>query len=135
MVLQEESAQFILHLNLRQVKNIKHKMEAKMKRQGGKMNVPFSEVYDEEDDVYYVTFKTGEPSYCREVDDILIIELGLFTNLPTGFRILNFNRNKIKQVKFSVLFEKVKKALQDINPPRSQDRQIQFREVLQEILS
>ena len=39
-----------------------------MKRQMGKMNIPSSEVYDEGDDVYYVTFKTAEPSYCQEQD-------------------------------------------------------------------
>ena len=106
-----------------------------MKRKMGKMNILSSEVYDEEDDVYYVTFKTAEPSYCQEVDDILIVELGLFTNLPTGFRILNFSKNKVKQVKFAVLFKKVEKTLQDINPPRRQDRQTQIRRALQEVLS
>ena len=53
-------------------------------------NVDVSEIYDAEGDTYYVTFKTGEPSYCVEVDDLLLLEVGLFTNLPTGFRILNF---------------------------------------------
>jgi len=31
----------------------------------------FSEIYDQEDDIYYVSFKTGEPSFVVEVDDIL----------------------------------------------------------------
>ena len=106
-----------------------------MKRQIGKMNIPSSEVYDEEDDVYYVSFKTAEPSYCQEIDDVLIIELGLFTNLPTGFRILNFSKNKVKQVEVAVLFKKIEKTLQGINPPRQQDRQIQVRKALQEVLS
>ena len=110
-------------------------MEEKMKRQTGKMNIPSSELYDEEDDVYYVTFKTGEPSYCQEIDDILVMELGLFTNLPTGFRILNYSKNKVKHVEFAVLFKKVKKSLQDIDPPSLRDRQTQIRETLQEVLS
>ncbi len=106
-----------------------------MKKQIAKMNIPFSEVYNEEDDVYYVTFKTAEPSYCQEVDDILIIELGLFTNLPTGFRILNFAKNKVKAVNFAVLLKKIKKTLQDINPPRREDRQTQIKEALQGVLA
>ena len=58
------------------------------------MSLPYSKIYNEEDDVYYVTFKTGEPSYCLEVDDRLLVEMGLFTNLPTGFRILDFKKNR-----------------------------------------
>jgi hypothetical protein len=66
----------------------------------GQMNVDFSEYYDVEDDVYYVAFKTGEPSFVMEVDDILLIEVGIFTKMPTGFRILNFKKHKISKVSF-----------------------------------
>lgn len=45
----------------------------------GIMSTDFSERYDEEDDIYYVTFKTGEPSYCIEVDDLLVLEVGIFS--------------------------------------------------------
>ena len=82
-----------------------------MKKGIGKINIPFSEIYNEEDDVDYVSFKTAEPSYCVEVDDVLVIELGLFTNLPTGFRILNFYKNKIQAVGIGVLFKKIKDVL------------------------
>jgi len=71
-----------------------------MKRgEKGLMNFDFSETYDREEDTYYVTFKTGEPSYCVEIDDILVLEVGLFSNLPTGFRILNFTKHKVGMVK------------------------------------
>jgi len=76
-----------------------------------KMNINFAETYDQEDDIYYVTFKTGEPSYCVEVDDNLLLEVGMFTKLPTGFRILNFQKSKIKTVKIGVLIKKIKKTL------------------------
>ena len=89
----------------------------------------------EEDDVYYVSFKTGEPSYGLEVDDILIIELGLFTNLPTGFRILNFSKNKIKQIQFGLLFKKFKEVLQDIDRPTLGDREAQLKRAIEEVLS
>lgn len=78
----------------------------------GSMNVDFSERYDEEDDIYYVSFETGEPSYAEEIDDILIIECGMFTNMPTGFRILNFRKHKVGGVAF--LIKKAKKAIGDI---------------------
>ena len=79
----------------------------------GQMNIDFSEIYDQEDDIYYVTFKTGEPSYCVEVDDVLLLEVGLFTNLPTGFRILNFHKNNVKAVQLGVLIKKMKDAIED----------------------
>ena len=99
------------------------------------MNIPFSEVYNEEDDVYYVTFKTGEPSYCFEVDDVLVLELGLFTNLPTGFRILNFKKNKVKFVGIGVLFKKIKEILQKIDHPRLGDRENQVKRALKEVFA
>ena len=55
-----------------------------------------SEIYDSESDVYYVSFESGEPSYVEEIDDVLLIELGIFTNMPTGFRILNYKRLKTR---------------------------------------
>lgn len=73
------------------------------------MNINFSECYNEEDDVYYVTFKTGEPSGVVELDDILLLEVGVFTGLPTGFRILNYSKHKIGQVQIE--FKKVKQAI------------------------
>ena len=106
-----------------------------MKQNIGKMNIPFNEVYNEEDDVYYVTFKTGEPSYCLEVDDVLIIEVGLFTNLPTGFRILDFKKNKVDAVQIGVLFKKIKQALHDINRPTLGDREAQVKRALEEVFA
>lgn len=77
------------------------------------MTIDFSETYDQENDTYYVTFKTGEPSYCLEVDDVWLLELGVFTNLPTGFRILNFHKNTVARFELKpTLTREVKKALE-----------------------
>ena len=73
----------------------------------GTMNIDFSESYDPEDDIYYVTFKTGEPSIIDEADDNLLVEVGMFTGIPTGFRILNFKKANIP----SILFEKAVDAV------------------------
>ena len=73
------------------------------------MNIDFSEYYDEEDDIYYVTFRTGEPSGVLELDDILLLEVGAFTGLPTGFRILNYSKHKIGGVQIAV--KKAKEAM------------------------
>lgn len=73
------------------------------------MNIDFNECYDTENDIYYVTFKTGEPSFVQETDDILLLELGIFTKLPTGFRILNYSKHNVGEVSFEI--ERAKKVV------------------------
>lgn len=76
------------------------------------MNIDFSEYYDEEDDIYYVTFKTGEPSGVLELDDILLLEVGMFTGLPTGFRILNYSKHKVGGVEIAL--KQVRQAINTV---------------------
>jgi hypothetical protein len=73
-------------------------------------DMELSERYDAEDDIYYVTIKTGEPSFAIEHDDRLIIENGLFTRMPTGFRILNYSKIKNARYFKEVFKEVCKKA-------------------------
>lgn len=47
--------------------------------------------YDEEADVLYVTFGT-EPSYCEDIGGRLLVERGISSNDPTGYRIIHFKR-------------------------------------------
>ncbi len=106
-----------------------------MKGVKGEMNIDFSEYYDKEDDVYYVTFKTGEPSYVVEMDDILLLEVGLFTNMPTGFRILNYSKHDIISVQFK---QKVKKTIRDVQknlPNVLRDREHQVESALTKALA
>lgn len=44
--------------------------------------------YDDEADVLYVSFGAGECSYCKPVNNFLLLELGMFTNQLTGLRII-----------------------------------------------
>ena len=58
------------------------------------IEIEFQEQYDQESDVYYVSFQSGEPSIVSEHDDTLLIEIGMFSGLPTGVRILNYSKHK-----------------------------------------
>ena len=78
----------------------------------GEMNIPFSEVYDKDSDVYYVSFNTGEPSFVEEVDDSLLLEVGIFTKMPTGFRILNFTKQDVKAV--ALFTREVRRTIQEV---------------------
>jgi hypothetical protein len=104
----------------------------------GTMNIDFSESYDLEDDIYYVTFKTGEPSFVDEVEDNLLVEVGMFTGMPTGFRILNFKKANIPGLLFEkavdavdALFESAKHRFQS----DSDIRETQFEESLKKVLA
>ena len=77
----------------------------------GAMNIDFSEKYDQEDDIYYVSFKTGEPSCVVEINDVILLEVGMFTNMPTGFRILNFKKHKVGSVR--IIFKKIRKTVEN----------------------
>jgi len=66
------------------------------------------ETYDPETDILYVPFATGEPSYAEEVDDVFVVEMGMFSHLPTGFRVINFSNHKVKAILASI-----KKVIKD----------------------
>lgn len=115
---------------------MKVNLKGKMKIGSSETNLEFSETYDQEDDTYYVTFKTGEPSYCIEMDDTMLIEVGLFTNLPTGFRILNFNASKVKAVDFDVriLIKRIESTLKS-NQPTFQQRRTAVEHALEKVFA
>ena len=54
--------------------------------------------YDDEADVLYVTFGTDEPSYCEPLSNFLLLELGIFTNQPTGFRVIQPCERNIRKI-------------------------------------
>lgn len=72
--------------------------------------IDITERYDREDDIYYVTVDTHEPSFGMEIDDRLLVEMGMFTGLPTGFRIFNYTKNKIETEAFKQMFKDICKA-------------------------
>ena len=92
----------------------------------GQMNVDFNEHYDQENDIYYVSFKTGEPSYViEEIEDILLLEVGVYTSLPTGFRILNYSKHDVGHV--NIMARQIKKQVNDVKKetPNNFDRRSQ----------
>lgn len=62
--------------------------------------------FDEEADILHITLGTGEPSYCEEVDDILLIERGMFSHQITGFQIMDINLHGITKIEVIGYIEK-----------------------------
>jgi uncharacterized protein YuzE len=85
-----------------------------------------SEQYDQESDVYYVTFKTGEPSIVKEHNDRLLVEVGIFTGFPTGFRILNYTKHKRTARVFTAIFKEAfrKARLENTRHLETRERRI-----------
>lgn len=61
-----------------------------------KKTIKATHSYDKEADVLYVSFGDDEPTYVDNIDDVLLIEVGCFSGLPKGFRILGARENKVQ---------------------------------------
>ena len=95
----------------------------------------WDELYDREHDVYYVSFGTGEPSYCVEVDDVLVVEVGFFSSLPTGYRILNKSKIKTKRVSNQAIKKRLSEALKALPAPTMADREAAVGRSLDKVLA
>ena len=82
----------------------------------GKMKI--SHHYDEQADVLYVSFADDEPTYTEDIDGVLMIEIGWFSRLPKGFRILGPKYHNIKSVEMGVLIRRAKKQLRNLMEKR-----------------
>lgn len=73
------------------------------------LNVQFD--FDEAADVLHITLGTGEPSYCEEVDDIILVERGMFSHQITGFQIMDITLHGIKKVEVIAHIQKAAKKV------------------------
>jgi len=96
-------------------------------------DVELLERYDQEDDIYYVTVKTGEPSLVSEADDRLLVETGIFSGMPTGFRILNFTKHKASATAFRQVFKQICKEAGLRKRKAIQVRQQRFDQFLEKV--
>ena len=52
--------------------------------------------YDSDADILYISFADDEPTYTESVDDILYLEVGCFSGIPKGFRIMSPMARKLE---------------------------------------
>jgi hypothetical protein len=45
--------------------------------------------YDPEADILYISLADDEPTYTESIDDLLYLEMGCFSGVPKGFRIMS----------------------------------------------
>lgn len=63
--------------------------------------------YSQDADILFISLGSSEPSYSEEVDDLLLVERGLFTNEITGFRVLGVKHHRIGNVKVQTIIAQV----------------------------
>lgn len=81
-----------------------------------KMNITFH--YDEDADILYLDFGSDEPCYTDALDGSLMIDIGWFSNLPRGAKIMSPKARNIKSVQ--VVFGQITKACQKLMEKQAQ---------------
>lgn len=71
--------------------------------------------YDKNADVLYVNFGDEEPTYIEEVEnDFILLEIGWFTNLPKGIRVIGPKKNKVARINFALFISKVEEQVRNL---------------------
>jgi hypothetical protein len=87
--------------------------------------------YDKDADVLYVDFGSDEPCFTESPDGTLFIDIGWFSKLPRGIRILSPKSKKIQ--KFEIFIAQVEQTCRNLI--EQQVKQIQAQEpMFQDIL-
>ncbi len=73
--------------------------------------------YDKQADVLYVRFVTDdEPTFVENLDDLLLLEIGWFSGLPKGLRILGPAYHNFKSV--TTIVKRIKKQVREVMEDR-----------------
>ena len=90
--------------------------------------------YDKEADVLYITFGSDEPAYTENVDDFLMLDIGWFSGLPQGFRIIGPKSHDLQGIKFKAIIKKAEKRFHTVMENRRKEIKEQepiFNKILQ----
>lgn len=68
--------------------------------------------YDLEEDVLYLSLADDEPTFAENVDDILYVEIGCFSGIPKGFRIMSPKKNQMSEI-IGFLVEQLKDVIEN----------------------
>lgn len=65
-----------------------------------KMNI--TQHYDEEADILYIDFGSDEPCFTEDLDGFLMIDIGWFSKLPRGLRVVSPKSLKVRSIKMVI---------------------------------
>jgi hypothetical protein len=82
-----------------------------------KKTINITHSYDQDADVLYVRFgQDQEPAFVENIDDVLLLEIGWFSGLPKGFRILGPKYHNMKSA--TILIGQIKKQVRHLMEER-----------------
>lgn len=87
----------------------------------GNSEIQIDHHYDDEADVLYFTFGSNEPCYTENIDDFLMVEIGWFSRLPRGFRILGPKVHNLKDVAFQAVIKRAGKQFIEMMEERRKE--------------
>ncbi len=96
-----------------------------------KMNITHH--YDELADILYIDFGSDEPCYTETISGAIMLDIGWFSKLPRGVKIISPKARRIKAIGFEMIIAQVEGACRQLM--EQQAKQIKTEEsVLQDIL-
>ena len=82
--------------------------------------------YGKESDVLFIGLGSDEPSYTEEVDDLVLVERGMFTDHLTGFRLVGTHHHGIESVQVAAAIKKVlQKESREMEKRITRDKRLQ----------
>jgi uncharacterized protein YuzE len=70
---------------------------------GEKINI--SHHYDPDADILYIDFGSNEPCYTEDIDGIVMVDVGWFSKLPLGIKIISPKAHKMEAVHLRMVIE------------------------------
>jgi hypothetical protein len=68
--------------------------------------------YDEDADILYIDFGSDEPCFTEDLDGVLMIDIGWFSKLPRGAKIISPKARRLRS--FSMIIARVEKSCKQI---------------------
>ncbi len=83
-----------------------------------KRQLKVNQHYDDEANVLYIAFGSDEPTYTENIDDIFMLEIGWFSRLPQGIRVVLPQGKKLKTVEMTLVINQMKKKVRNLMKSR-----------------
>jgi len=83
-----------------------------------KRQLKVTQHYDDEAKVLYVAFGNDEPAYTETIDDTFMLEIGWFSGLPQGIRVVVPQKKKIKSVDVTLVIQQLKQKVRSLMESR-----------------
>ncbi len=75
--------------------------------------------YDQEADILYIDFGSDEPCFTEDLDGVVMVDIGWFSKLPRGLRIISPKARKV-EVNFKMVVQLAENKCKDLMEQQAQ---------------